>query len=84
MIEDLNKNIDINRKIDEEILEILNNKKDKKEEPAVSTYSKILFVIAVVVTLVAAMFVYKGNIPGTIFSCTALILNWLSIRESMK
>lgn len=81
MIEDLNKNIDINRKIDEEILEIINN---KKEEPAVSMYSKMLFATAVVVVLVTALFVYKGNISGTIFGCTSLILNWMSFRDSMK
>lgn len=81
MIEDLNKNIDINRKIDEEILEIINN---KKEEPAVSMYFKMLFATAVVVVLVTALFVYKGNISGTIFGCTSLILNWMSFRDSMK
>ena len=84
MIEDLNKNIDINRKIDEEILEIINKKKDKKEEPAVSMYSKMLFATAVIVVLVTALFVYKGNISGTIFGCTSLILNWMSFRDSMK
>lgn len=83
MIEDINKEFDINRKIDEEILEIVNNKK-KKEEPAISMYSKILFATATIVLFFTAFLAYRNNVSGTIFGCTTLVLNWFSFKDSMR
>lgn len=76
---------DINKKVDEEIIKIsIEDEEIPEKNDKLSLISKILFATSLISMIVTAYFAYQNSVSLTIFGCTAVTLNWISFRDSIK